>query len=309
MWIEKTAYGKLGKYMVNEETGEELYFPVVYKSSYGKRRVKRENSDRFQFFDERTGELSDEFVFANSYRDGFALVLNNYDDNYKFRDLNGNLSEGFIEARNYSNGYAVIRKIRNKYYQYRDIHGNLSEEFVLAVSYENGFGMVLNKKGLWQFRDLAGNLSDEYLKVTKYTKNGFAKVKIDKATPPQWRDMLGNFSKVQTLFGRDLADYIFERKSVFQLCDECFSSDEFVNIMINKEQANFQHLCEMCEVQDDFDKLYEYATDIADYIKGKASEAYLLKQGVVESFEDVNNNQDIDEQKKLEILEKIAKVF
>lgn len=264
------------------------------------------------FFVDEAGRESEQYAFAKPYVDGYALVKKEKNGKFYFRDDKGTLSEPFGKATSYYNGFAIVNdgSVGDKY---RDINGNLSEEFYIARPYHNGVALVSRFGEPYRFRDSNGVLSkDSFIDATGYSKDangfeeGFSYVQKSADSVYQFRDLLGNLSDEPTLIGREYLEYISNKKTVFDLADECFSNQKMLDAIINREQNMLLQAVEHCEKDEEFDYIRELLDYTSEFIKGKAYDAYLKEEEIRKleesskiTLEDIKNN----------VQEEIAKMF
>lgn len=128
--------------------------------------LKLERENDLYYFIDSDGKRSENFYFADEYKDGYALVQREENGLWKYRDLLGNLSEEYFMAEPYQYGIALIRKGEKSPYNFIDIYGKKSEDYVFATRYNDGYALVQKeKKGKQLFRDVFGKTSEEKTEV------------------------------------------------------------------------------------------------------------------------------------------------
>lgn len=309
-------------YFFNDQGKVSDYFcDVGYSGSLDYEVVKKTPDDFWQIMD-KDFNLSEQFykvVCISESKDnkGLAVVRKNQDSGKQILNVDGTMSEEFYDVleRGYHDGYNIVKKTKDSGFQYIDSDFNLSEEFYKAGHYYYGMAAVRKTPySYWHFRDTQGNISESFYEVERYREGGFAKVKPLKGKA-KWRDLLGNLSDKQTQLGKDYFKYINRKITVYDLCDECFGNDDFLQRILAQEQFDLEYYCSLCQTQEDLNRLYESASEISDYVKGKAYEEYVKSQAQGEEQASFIHEQPqqpenlVTEEQRQEMIEKLSKVF
>lgn len=244
---------------------------VLYTNGRGKYPYTFKNSD---------GEILGAFLYAEPFREGFALVRSKAQgETYSsFIDEQGYYSEPFMDARSYKNGFAWV-KIDRGQYAYRDKNRIISDFFYYAGDYSaDGFAIVqYEKHGAYQIRNAQGKVSKEYFSSKSFARdcieNDLAKrltfdtiesektIKETKPESPKTGDE--QKSNLDKYFGYEATIYDLTPEEILANLERIQAFEEY----------NYYMALEHCDSSWNMMELFLNYQTIAQYIKQTAYEA------------------------------------
>jgi len=201
-----------------------------------------------------------------------GLVLGRGSKGYVFSRGTGSEfdpNEQYYYAEPYSCGYALVQKEKDGPYQYRDVYGNLSEELGYAESYKKGFAIVKRK--------------------STYTSI-------------YYRDMFGDIDGFKSEMGELFYKYYNLEISVYELPDECFLHDKFLQAMVRQEENMYLYACEYAKSTKELKEVKDHAETVAEYIK---THAYEVKQ----KYEDDKKRKEHLKKERAKAMDSVKDLF
>lgn len=198
-------------------------------------------------------------------------LYKNKKNGYYYQDEHRNESDVYAWARPYLNGFGTAQ-LSNGNFVYIDKQGVESEEFADASSYSDGFGTVKKLNRKYAYRDRCGNLSEEYLNARAYL-NGFGEVELNDGSRA-YRDILGNISQSHTQIGKEAFEYYSSKIDEYDLSDEAYADERFLNYIIRKINNMSQQSIELASTKEELEKVRDHFDNLIEYVKSRAYEAY-----------------------------------